>query len=143
MIIPDLNLLIYAYNADAPRHHAARAWWEGLMNGRVTVGIPWAISCGFVRLMTHPRLLETPMKPQIAIEHVASWFECSQVRVLNPSRRHLIVLGELLQSAGIGGNLVTDGHLAALAIEHQGEIHSNDTDFSRFPGLNWRDPLRT
>lgn len=141
MIVPDLNLLVYAYNADAPLHDQARVWWEGLMNGRDPVGIPWVVSCGFVRLMTHPRVLDVPLDPLVAIDHVSSWFECPHVRVLNPSPRHLIVLKGLLGSIGVGGNLVTDAHIAAIAIEHQAEVHSNDADFARFPGLSWSNPL--
>ncbi len=141
MIVPDLNLLVYAYNTDAPLHDEACVWWEGLMNGRDPVGIPWVVSCGFVRLMTHPRVLDLPMDPEVAIDHVSSWFECPHVRVLNPSPRHLVVLKGLLGSIGVGGNLVTDAHLAAIAIEHQAEVHSNDTDFARFPGLQWSNPL--
>jgi toxin-antitoxin system PIN domain toxin len=141
VIVPDLNLLVYAYNADAQLHDEARVWWERLMNGRDPVGIPWVVSCGFVRLMTHPRVLEVPVDPKLAIDHVSSWFECSHVRVVNPSPRHLIVLKGLLGSIGVGGNLVTDAHIAAIAIEHQAEVHSNDADFARFPGLNWSNPL--
>ena len=141
MIVPDLNLLVYAYNTDAPLHDEARLLWEGLMNGRDPVGIPWVVSCGFVRLMTHPRVLDAPVDPQAAIDYVSSWFECPHVRVLNPSPRHLVVLKGLLGSIGVGGNLVTDAHIAAFAIEHQAEVHSNDADFARFPGLNWSNPL--
>jgi toxin-antitoxin system PIN domain toxin len=91
--------------------------------------------------MTHPRVLDVPVDPKLAIDHVSSWFECPHVRVLNPSPRHLIVLKGLLGSIGVGGNLVTDAHIAAIAIEHQAEVHSNDADFARFPGLNWSNPL--
>ncbi len=111
------------------------------MNDGEPVGIPWAVSCGFVRLMTHPRVLEVPMDPQAAVDHVSSWFERPQVRVLNPSSRHLVLLRRLLGSIGVGGTLVTDVHLAAIAIEHQAALHSNDTDFARFSGLQWSNPL--
>lgn len=141
MIVPDLNLLVYAYSSDAPLHNEACVWWERLLNGRDPVGIPWIVSCGFVRLMTHPRVLNVPVDPTVAIDHVSSWFERPHVRVLNPSPRHLVVLRGLLESIGVGGNLVTDAHIASIAIEHQAEVHSNDTDFARFPGLNWCNPL--
>lgn len=111
------------------------------MNGRDPVGVPWMVSCGFVRLMTHPRVLDIPMVPEVAVAHVASWFDRPHVRVLNPTKRHLDVLKGLLASVGVGGNLVTDAHIAALAIEHQADVHSNDLDFARFPGLNWSDHL--
>lgn len=70
MIIPDINLLIYGYNDRAPQHAEARAWWEGLLNGRVPVGLPWIAASGFIRLMTHPRILERPMEAEQAVECV-------------------------------------------------------------------------
>lgn len=141
MILPDVNLLVYAYNSEAPLHNEARQWWEHLLNGTESVAIPWAVSCGFVRIMTHPRVLETPMRPEAATDLVRSWFDVPVVSVASPGRRHLELLRSLFVSLGVGGNLVTDAHIAAIAIELQAELHSNDTDFSRFPGLNWRNPL--
>lgn len=141
MIVPDLNLIVYAHNADAPDHAAARAWWEGLLNGDEPVAIPWVIALGFVRLMTHRSVLVMPMQPQVAVAHVRTWFARPNVEHLEPGSQHLDVLDRLLSAVGTAGNLTTDAHLAALAIEHQCELHSNDTDFSRFPGLRWRNPL--
>lgn len=141
MILPDVNLLVYAYNSEATLHKEAVLWWEDLLNGTESVAIPWAVSCGFVRIMTHPRVLETPMKPEAATDVVRSWFDVPVVSAVSPGRRHLDLLRTLFMSLGVGGNLVTDAHLAAIAIELQAELHSNDTDFSRFPGLNWRNPL--
>ena len=141
MILPDINLLVYAYNQHAPRHAEARAWWEGLLNGPGAVGIPWAVACGFVRLMTHPAVVVDPLDPSKALHHVRSWFDQPLVEVLDPGPRHLEILGRLLDAAGVAANLTTDAHLAAIAIEHQCELHSSDTDFARFPGLRWRNPL--
>ena len=141
MILPDINLLVYAYNLHAPRHAEAKAWWEELLNGPGSVGIPWAVVCGFVRLMTHPAVLVNPLDASRAIRHVRSWFDQPTVEVLDPGPRHLEILERLLDAAGVAANLTTDAHLAAIAIEHQCELHSSDTDFARFPGLRWRDPL--
>lgn len=141
MIIPDLNLLLYAYNSDAPHHGRARAWWEGLLNGREPVGLPWVVSLGFIRLMTNPAVLLTPVPPASALAHVHAWVNRPQVEVINPGPRHLEVLGTLFEATRVASNLTTDTHLAALAIEYQCELHSNDTDFARFPGLRWRNPL--
>jgi uncharacterized protein len=141
VILPDLNLIIYAHNADAAAHEAARAWWEALLNATEPVVIPWAVAIGFVRLMTHRAVLVTPMQPAIAIGHVRAWFARSNVEPIEPGPRHLDVLERVLAAAGAAGNLTTDAHLAALAIEHQCELHSNDADFSRFPGLRWHNPL--
>jgi hypothetical protein len=141
VIVPDLNLVIFAHNADAPDHAAARAWWEGLLNGTEPVAIPWAVALGFVRLMTHRAVLVHPIVPAAALSHVRAWFAQPVVEHLEPGPQHLDLLDRMLTAAGTAGNLTTDAHLAALAIEHQCELHSNDTDFARFPGLRWRNPL--
>ena len=141
MIVPDLNLLIYAHDGRAPYHDSARRWWEGLINGVERVGIPWVVTTGFVRLMTHPKVLVHPATPEEAVDYVQEWFRFPHVTPINPGAEHLTHLRRSLAAAGVGGNLVTDAHIAALAMEYQAEVHSNDTDFSRFPGLRWRNPL--
>lgn len=141
MIVPDVNLLVYAYNRDAREHTKARAWWEGLLGGSDAVGLPWAVSLGFVRLMTHPAVLVKPLDPRRAVAHVRTWLDQPNVEVLDPGPRHLEVLSQLLGDLGVAGNLTTDAHLAAIAIEHQCELHSNDADFARFSGLRWRNPI--
>lgn len=141
MIIPDINLLVYAYNEGAPDHAAARRWWEDAVNGTERIGVPWIVSTGFLRLMTHPRVLVSPVPVSAAIEYVRDWFRYSHVTPLNPGAEHLDHLQRNLVAAGVGATLVTDAHIAALAMEYQAEVHSNDGDFSRFPGLRWRNPL--
>ena len=141
MIIPDLNLLLYAYNDGAPFHDAARRWWEASVNGTERVGVAWAVATGFVRLMTHPMVLAHPATPATAADYVEEWFRFPNVTPLNPGTEHLALFRRCLAAAGVGGNLVTDAHLAALALEYQAELHSNDMDFGRFPGLRWRNPL--
>lgn len=143
MILPDINLLIYAYNQAAPLHTQARAWWEGLLNREHPIAMPWAVALGFVRLVTHPRVLEEPLAPDAALRRVEAWFRHPSVQVLDPGPQHLMLIGRLFNSTGVAGALTTDTHLAALAIEHQCELHSNDSDFGRFPGLRWRNPLRS
>jgi toxin-antitoxin system PIN domain toxin len=91
--------------------------------------------------MTDPAVLDTPLDPTVAIRHVRRWLERPNVIVLEPGPRHLDVMESLLAPLGVGGNLTTDAHLATLAMEHQGELHSNDADFARFSGLRWRNPL--
>ena len=141
MIVPDLNLLVYAYADGAPHHDAARRWWEGLVNGSERVGVPWAVSVGFVRLMTHPRVFTRPATPAQAVDYVLEWFRFPHVTPVNPGPGHLTHLRRNLAAAGVGANLMTDAHVAALSMEYQAEVHSNDTDFVRFPGLRWRNPL--
>ena len=141
MTLPDINLLVYAYNADAPRHVAARAWLLDTLNGSGAVGLPWAVVCGFIRIVTHPRVFEEPMAGGEALGHVSSWLSRPGVDLLTPGPRHLEILERLLGEAGVAGNLTMDAHLAAMAIEHQCTLASNDLDFSRFSGLRWHNPL--
>jgi toxin-antitoxin system PIN domain toxin len=141
MIVPDINLLVYAHNQRANHHERAREWWETLMNDEHPLGIPWAVTFGFVRLVTHAAVLSNPLIPLNAMKIVASWFNKPNVRPLEPGPRHLIIVEDLFRATQVGGNLTTNTHLAALAIEHQAALHSNDADFSRFPGLQWRNPL--
>lgn len=143
MILPDVNLLIYAYNGDAPHHAGAKAWWEDLLSSDEPVGLPWVITLGFIRLMTHRAVLLTPLAAERAIGHVRSWHVRPNVSVVEPGPRHLELLDRMLRALGTAGRLTTDAHLAALAIEHQGELCSNDADFARFPGLRWSNPLAT
>lgn len=143
MIIPDVNLLVYAHNESAQQHDRARQWWEDLMTRQQPIGLPWAVALGFVRLVTHSSVLMSPLSPLSALSRVRSWLEQPEVRIVEPGPRHLAIVEELFRSTGVAGNLTTDTHLAALAIEHQADLCSNDTDFGRFPGLRWVNPLRS
>jgi len=141
MIIPDINLLVYAYNAADPQHEAARAWWEGAVRGREPVGLPWIVAGGFIRLMTHPRVLESPMPVEEATRRVRSWLEHPNLLIVHPGKRFAGLFFGFLEKLGSGGNLATDAQLAALSVEHQTELNSCDSDFSRFAGLRWKNPL--
>ena len=141
MIVPDLNLLVYTYNADAPQHAAARRWWEACLSGPTSVGLAWAVMMGYVRVMTSRAVLVEPISPADAVADVRTWLEQPQVQILVPGPRHLDIFASLTESTGTAGRMTTDLHLAALAIENQADLHSNDTDFGRFPGLRWRNPL--
>ena len=140
MIVPDVNLLVHAYNSESRIHHLARAWWEALLNGTQPVGLPWVTVLGFIRLTTHRQILARPLTVSSACAHVRTWLARPSVAILHPGNRHADVLFGLLEHLGSAGNLTTDAHLAALSIEHQAELHSTDADFARFPGLRWRNP---
>lgn len=141
MILPDVNLLVHAYDADSPRHPPARHWWEARLSEPGPIGLPWVVTLGFIRIATHPAVFRTPRTVSGACGIVRSWLERPQVMILHPGERHAGLLLSLLESLGTAGNLTTDAHLAALAIEHQAELNSTDADFARFPGLRWRNPL--
>jgi len=142
MIIPDINLLVYAYNAADPDHNAAKEWWERLLNGTDPVGLSWVGISGFIRIMTHPRVLVQPMPTSLVSGLVREWIDLPSVIVLEPGKRFSSLFLGLLESSGMAGNLTTDAYLAALAIEHQAELHSNDSDFGRFSGLLWKNPIK-
>jgi len=141
MIIPDVNLLVYAHDELAPSHRLARAWWEERLNGTGTVALPWAVLLGFVRLVTHPAVVREPLAPSAALARVRSWLARPQAEIVEPGPRHLELLARLFEATGVAGRLTTDTHLAALALEHNCELHTTDGDFARFPGLRWRNPL--
>ena len=141
MIIPDINILVPAYNSDSPRHRSAREWWQRTLGERRPVGMPWATALGFIRIMTHRGILENPMPVSGAIRRVRAWLDHPRIQVLTPGDHHAEILFRLLEDLGTAGNLTTDAHLAALAIEFQAELASTDTDFARFPGLRWFNPL--
>lgn len=143
MKLPDVNLFLYAYDSRSPRHAVARDWLEQTLSGTETVALSWTVLLAFIRLSTRPAVVERPLDAGDAIDLVQSWLDQPCVTVVHPTERHAAILRELLDPLGAAGNLTTDAHLAALAIEHGAELCSCDTDFARFGGLRWRDPLQT
>lgn len=143
MIIPDINLLLYACITAFPEHLRARSWLEDVMNGEADVGLAAPTLFGFLRLATSRRLFDPPLSVEDAVRRVEQWLARSHVLFLLPGPRHLELAFRLLRGLGTAANLTTDVQLAALAIEHQAELHSNDTDFGRFPQLRWVNPLAT
>jgi len=140
--LPDVNLLLYALDETSPHHVNAQAWLEERLSGTEPVGFAWSILLAFVRLSTRALVFADPMKPAEAFDVVDGWLAQPCAVVLHPTDRHLSVLRSLIEPLGTAGNLTTDAHLAALAIEHGGEVCSADNDFGRFRGLRWTNPLR-
>ena len=141
MIVPDINLLLYAYDERSRYHSASREWWEETLAGGRRVGLTWHTMLGFIRMATNPRLFEVPVTPADAIRVVRSWLDQPGVEILSPGERHGDIVFQLIEEAGVAGNLTSDAHLAAIAIEYQAELASNDRDFGRFRGLRWFNPL--
>jgi toxin-antitoxin system PIN domain toxin len=141
MKVVDLNLLLYAVNADAPEHASARAWWESALNGEEQVGLAWAVVLGFLRLGTRRGVLPRPMAPARALDVVAEWVAHPLVTLLHPGDGHWEILRGLLDATGTGGNLTTDAHLAALALEYDAALYSTDRDFARFRSLRLVNPI--
>jgi toxin-antitoxin system PIN domain toxin len=141
MKVVDLNLLLYAVNSGGAHHARARAWLEQVFSSDETVALPWVVLLGFLRISTNPRALARPLSVEDAVAVVESWLERANISVLSPGESHWSVLRGLLLKAGTAGNLSTDAHLAALAIENDAELCSTDADFSRFSGLRWVNPV--
>lgn len=141
MIIPDINLLLYAYDTRSPFHGPAASWWSACMSGTETIGLPHVVVFGFLRIATSARVFEHPMTPNEATEHIRSWLSQPGVALLTPGPRHVDdVLGSL-SALGTAGNMVTDAQIATLAIENRAVLHTADADFLRFPRLHWHNPL--
>lgn len=141
MIVPDVNLLIYAYNADDPRHERARRWWEDSVRGHQPIGLPWVVTLGFLRVITSRAVFSRPMPVETALRHVRTWLEQPSVNVLQPGPRHLDILAGFAAAGVLASAVMTDAHIAALAVESRATVHSSDADFGRFPGLRWTNPL--
>jgi toxin-antitoxin system PIN domain toxin len=141
VILVDANLLIYAHSSNFPQHTAAREWLDEQINGVVQVGLPWVCLLAFLRVTTNPRMFPRPHPMAKAWEQVSAWLACETVWMPGPTERHAGVLAALLAQPGIHGNLVSDAHLAALAIEHGLTLCSADGDFARFASLRWLNPL--
>lgn len=136
MILPDLNVLLYAVDADSARHERAAAWLADTVNGGAEeIGLPWAVILGFLRLSTSNRVFPRPLSVEQALEWIRSLTAQPSVRILDPGKAHLGILGHLLLASGTGGNLTTDAHLAALCLENDAAVATGDRDFRRFPGL--------
>jgi toxin-antitoxin system PIN domain toxin len=139
--IVDLNVLLYAVNRDSPQHSAAKAWMEDTLSGDEPVGLPWIVLLGFLRVATNRRVFANALDVEDALAVVDSWLAQPAVVRVVPGDHHWNTLKDLVAESGTAGNLTTDAHLAALALENGAELCSTDSDFARFPRLRWRNPL--
>lgn len=140
-MLVDANLLLYAVNQDAVHHQRTVAWLTRQLNGPRRVGLPWQTLAAFLRISTHPRAFASPLPPAVAWERVTDWLAAPAAWVPQPGPSHAEVLGDLVRRYELGGNLIPDGQLAALALEHGLTVCSADSDFARFTDLRWENPL--
>ena len=140
MKLVDANVLLYAINRPDPKHEPSRAWLDGALSGNETVGFSWIVLLAFLRLSTRAGLFPTPLPVEQSVARVRSWLSVPTALVVEPTPRHLDVLAGLVRLVGTGGNLVSDAHLAALALEHDAAIVTYDNDFDRFEGVRWERP---
>lgn len=143
MILPDINVLVYAFREDTVDHQEYRRWLEAAIGGESSYGISDLVLSGFLRIVTHPRIFKTPAPMKRALEFAAAIRDRPNCVVVSPGPRHWDVFARLCRTSGVKGNLVPDAYLAALAIESGSEWITTDRDYSRFPGLEWRHPLES
>ena len=141
MIIPDINLLLYAYDSISPFHAKAAGWWRSCLSATEPVGLLHVVVFGFVRIATNSRAFHNPMTPAEAAGYVHSWLEQPPVQVLDPGFDHIRRVLNLLEKAGTAGNLVSDAQMAAAAVEYEAVLHTADSDVVRFEGLRWYNPI--
>ena len=141
MILVDANLLIYAVDSDSPHHRKARRWLEELLSGTTPVGLAWVVILAFLRITTRSGILRRPLAPERALEFIDSWLAQPYVHALSPGDGHWAVLRQLLRAVGTAGNLTSDAHLAAMALERGCDVYSTDGDFGRFSGVRHVNPI--
>lgn len=140
-MIVDANILLYAIDLESPFHGRAAQWLEEAVNSPRRVGLPWQTIGAFLRISTHPRLNESPLSVEQAWSFVDDWLAQETVWIPAATQHTASILGELLTATQVAANLIPDAQLAALAIEHGVPVVSNDSDFARFPGCAWINPL--
>jgi uncharacterized protein len=141
VILPDVNLLLYAVNDEARNHRTAKLWLQSVLSGIEPVGFAWAVLLAFLRLSTRPGAFSKPLSAEMAFNQIDEWVRQPGALIVHPGPRHAQILRDMLLPLGIAGDLTSDAHLAALAIEHGAQLCSADSDFARFPGLKWTNPL--
>ncbi len=141
MIVPDVNLLVYAHNRSSAFHESASRWWEECLNGEIPVLLPSVCLNGFIRIVTHPKIFDEPLRVAEAFDLCDLWITSPMLSLTVPSLGHYEHYKRLLKSVGVAAKLSTDAYIAAIALENQATVFSNDSDFSRFVGVKWTNPL--
>jgi len=142
MILPDVNVLVHAHNADSAVHARAKLWWDGCLSGTEGIGLAWTTMLGFVRIAPNRRVVARPLPVGTMREQLQARLALPHVHIAQPSNTHFARLRAELERLGTAGNLTTDAHLAVLAMERGYILYSTDTDFARFSGLRWVNPCK-
>jgi toxin-antitoxin system PIN domain toxin len=142
MILPDVNVLVHAHNAESAVHTRARHWWDACLAGPEGVGLAWVTLLGFIRLTTNRRIVARPLPVGDVAARIEGWLDLPHVHLAQPSDTHFARLRAELERLGTAGNLTTDAHLAVLAMERGYVLYTTDADFARFPGLRWVNPCK-
>lgn len=141
MIFVDANILLYAENSGSPLNRKALKWWSSALSGEEPVCLCWEVINAFIRIGTNPRVFNNPLSTSEALDRVSSWINQPCARIIHPTARHWDIFTDMLISGQASANLVSDAHLAALAIEHNCTLYSTDKDFKRFPKIKYKNPL--
>jgi uncharacterized protein len=141
MILLDANILLYAEDSLSAQHEPARTWWDEQLSGSAPVCLCWPVITAFIRIATNARLHQRPLTLNETMDRVQSWIDQPCIRIIQPTEQHWDILQRMLHDGNATANLVSDAHLAALAVEHNCQLCSTDADFARFPKLNWRNPI--
>jgi uncharacterized protein len=142
MLLTDVNVLIYAFRADAIDHSRYKAWLEGVLDGDEPYYVSELVLSGFLRVVTHPRIFKPPSELSVALDFLSSLRNQPNCTIISPSPRHWDIFTSLCTSTRADGEIIPDAYFAALAIDSGSEWITTDRDFRRFPGLRWRHPLR-
>jgi len=141
VILPDINALVYAHHQESVDHAIYRSWWEDVVNAPSAYGLADLVLAGFIRVVTHPRVFDEPMRPDTAVAVTLAMRDRGNAHIVKPGASHWALFADLVQRTGAKGNAVPDAYLAALAIESGNEFVTCDRGFARYPGLRWRHPL--
>lgn len=140
MKLVDANVLLYAVNTDAEHHDPSLRWLDAALSGGDTVAFSWIVLLAFIRLSTKDGLFPNPLSADEALDRVEAWLGAGPAVLVEPTVDHGRIVRRLLTETGVGGNLVNDAHVGALAIEHKCVVVSYDNDFARFQGVRWEQP---
>ena len=141
MIVPDANLLLYAYDAAGPLHSKSKSWWTACLSGTEPVGLCPAVIFAFVRIGTNARAFAEPLTVDEASGHVEAWLKQPVAQILELDADDIQKALELLRGAGTAGNLTTDAQIAAISLRYSAVVYTADSDFARFPDVRWLNPL--
>jgi len=141
LILPDVSALVYAHHEESADHDAYRSWWEDVVNSPSAFGVADLVLSGFIRVVSHPRIFDQPMRSGAALAATKAMRARSNAVQVRPGERHWTLFSDLVESTNAKGNAVPDAYLAALAIESGNEFVTCDRGFARYPGLRWRHPL--
>lgn len=141
MILPDVNLLVYAQRRELPGHEQYRQWLENALNGEEPVAIVGPVASGFLRVVTNRRIFVSPTTLAHAVTSLETMLDAPAAVTPDLPGGGVRALIEQCCAGDAAGDLVSDAYLAAVATALGAELVSADRDFARFPVLRWRRPV--